>query len=159
MQRWCVLPYVPMLSISHAATGAFIATKVSNPLLSFPLILASHYVEDYVLHWDAGTGLSNGTRKRSHAFLLELIDLALAIVLVYLLFQQSIMAVNTHAWFGAFVGLLPDFLEAPRNFLHWTPWFLKPVNRFHHALHHSTPNVLLGLLPQVIVLLLIFFLR
>ena len=145
-----------MLSISHAATGAFIATKVSNPLIAFPLVLASHYAEDYILHWDVGTGLTNGTRKRATAFLLELIDLVLAGALVFLLFQQSAAAVNMNAWFGAFVGLLPDFIEAPRNFFHWNPWFLKPLNRFHHALHHSTPNMALGLLPQIILLALLF---
>ncbi len=148
-----------MLSISHSLTGAFIATKLPNPLLYIPLTLASHYLEDWILHWDVGTGLSNGTRKKSTAILLELGDLALSVVLIYWLFQASSPTLAIHAWIGAFMGLLPDFVEAPRNFLKFNPWWLKPFNDFHHGFHHSTPNMLLGLAPQVVVFGLILLLR
>ncbi|HZZ98306.1 MAG TPA: hypothetical protein VFG51_00050 [Candidatus Saccharimonadia bacterium] len=145
-----------MLSISHAATGAFIAAKVQNPLLYVPLVLVSHYIEDYILHWDVGTGLSNGTRQRAHAFLLEFIDLGLAIFIIWLMYKSATPAVQFNASVGGFVGLVPDFMEAPRNFLHWNPWFLKPFNHFHHMLHHSTPNMVLGLVPQIILIALLF---
>jgi hypothetical protein len=148
-----------MLSISHAATGAFIAAKVQNPLLYVPLVLASHYAEDFVLHWDVGTGLSNGSRKPYHAFMLELIDLALAAGIVWLMYKTATPMIQVDAGVGALIGLLPDFIEAPRNFLHWNPWFLRPLNKFHHALHHSTPNMALGLAPQVILLLALFALK
>lgn len=148
-----------MLSVSHALTGAIIAEKVHNPILYIPLVLASHYLEDWILHWDVGTGLSNGTRKKSTAMLLEIVDLALTGVLVLAFFQMGKTAIQYDAFFGAFLGLLPDFLEAPRNFLHWNPWFLKPFNDFHHGFHHSTPNILRGLAPQFVVVGLIFFFR
>ncbi len=145
-----------MLSISHALTGAFLAVKLKNPILYIPATLASHYIEDWILHWDVGTGLSNGTRKRCDAILLELIDLALAAVLVFALFQAGRQGLQTDAWIGMFFGLLPDFIEAPRNFLKFNPWWLKPFNDFHHNFHHSTPNIFLGLLPQFVVIGLIF---
>ncbi|EKD43638.1 MAG: hypothetical protein ACD_72C00193G0001, partial [uncultured bacterium] len=78
-----------MLSVSHAVTGAFIAAKLPHPALYVPLILASHYLEDWIPHWDVGTGLSNGTRKRSTAFILEIFDLAIALGLVYLFWQAG----------------------------------------------------------------------
>lgn len=148
-----------MLSISHALTGAFIAHKIPNVLISTPLILASHYIEDWILHWDVGTGLSNGTRRKVTAIVLEIFDLVITLGLVYWWFQVPREGLYWTAWFGAFVGLLPDFLEAPRNFFHFNPPWLKPFNDFHHNFHHSTPNMLLGLVPQAIVLILIFFLR
>lgn len=148
-----------MLSIAHALTGAFIATKVHNPLLAVPLILASHYIEDWVLHWDVGTGLTKGTRKIHTAILLELGDLALTGILLYSFFQSGQTMFQTSAWLGGIIALLPDFLEAPRNFLHYNPFWLKPFNDFHHNFHHSTPNILLGLFPQVVVLAIIFFFR
>lgn len=148
-----------MLSISHALTGAFISSKIPNPFISTPLILASHYIEDWILHWDVGTGLTNGSRKRRDAILLEIGDMILAFILIVLFFQIEKSTLQLHIWYGAFIGLLPDFVEAPRNFLHWNPWFLKPFNSFHHMMHHSTPNMALGLLPQFIVVGAIFLLR
>lgn len=137
-----------MLSISHAVTGAFIATKVSNPYLAVPLILLSHYLEDAVPHWDVGTGLTKGVKSPSAAFRHELIDLGLAGLLVILMFRGG----GVIPYWGAFFGLLPDFLEAPRNFLKWEPRWLAPLNRFHHSFHHSIPHVAAGLAPQIILL-------
>jgi hypothetical protein len=148
-----------MLSISHALTGAFLASKLQNPILYIPATLVSHYIEDWIIHWDVGTGLTNGTRKRRDAILMELIDLGISGVLIFLLFQAGKPNLSFGVWFGAFLGLLPDFVEAPRNFLHFNPWWLKPFNDFHHGFHHSTPNIILGLLPQVVVVGLIFIFR
>jgi hypothetical protein len=145
-----------MLSVSHALTGAFIASKFTHPIVFIPLTLASHYLQDWIPHWDVGTGLSSGKRKRSTAILLEFGDLALTIGLVYLFWQGEL---TWQIGLGAFMGLLPDFMEAPRNFLKWEPFFLKPFNEFHHQFHHSVPNMIFGLLPQVAVILAVFFLK
>jgi len=144
-----------MLSIAHTATGALIATKISNPLISLPLILASHYIEDSILHWDAGTGLSSGVKTPSDAFKHEIIDMALSIIFILLIFQLPHSQLNLNAWLGAFVSLIPDFLEAPRNFLKQEPTWLRPINRFHAKFHHSTSNVFVGLLPQLILLIIV----
>ncbi len=151
-----------MLSISHAATGAFLAAKLHNPILYVPVVLLSHYVEDWILHWDVGTGLSNGTRKKSTAFILEIFDLLLAVGIVLAMYPISTLHPiqnlltgqfgGLDPYVGALVGLLPDFLEAPRNFFRWNPPFLKPINAFHHAIHRSTPNIIKGLWPQLVLL-------
>lgn len=148
-----------MLSISHSLTGAFIASKLPHPALYIPLILASHYLEDWIPHWDVGTGLSNGKRKRSTAILLELGELTITLALVYWFWQTASSGPSLHIWIGASTGLVPDFLEAPRNFLKWEPSFFKPLNRFHGLFHHSIPNMWLGLTPQIILVLSIFALK
>ena len=148
-----------MLSISHGLTGALIASKIPNPLISTPLILASHYLEDWILHWDFGTGLSKGTRKKSTAIILEIFDLIATATLVYWWFQAGSNGLNIQAWYGTFIGLLPDFLEAPRNFLNCNPAVLKIHNDFHQGFHHSTPNILMGLLPQFVVVGLVFLVK
>ncbi len=148
-----------MLSISHGVTGAFIATKLPHPLLFIPLILASHYLEDWIPHWDVGTGLSTGKRKRSTAILLEFGDLALTAGLVFFFWRSFGPSTLWLAGLGAFIGLIPDFCEAPRNFLKWEPFFLKPLNKFHNSFHHSIPNMVVGLTPQFIVLAVIWLLR
>jgi hypothetical protein len=148
-----------MLSISHSLTGAFIATKIPNFLVYTPLVMASHYLEDWIPHWDVGTGLSTGKRKRMTAIYLEFGELFISIALIYLFFQHGHSTIQYHAWIGAFIGLLPDFLEAPRNFLKWEPGFLKPINNFHALFHHSTPDILFGLCPQVVTVAAIWFLK
>lgn len=148
-----------MLSISHSLTGSLIAVTMPQPWLYIPVIFASHYIEDWIPHWDVGTGLSRGTRKRSTAIFLELVELGITAILIYLFFQAGKTEINWLAWIGGFVALIPDFIEAPRNFLRWEPWFFKPLNDLHGAFHHSTPNVLFGMLPQVILWIVIWFLR
>jgi len=147
-----------MLSLAHATTGAFVAAKLGHPLLYVPLAIGLHYLQDWIPHWDVGTGLSNGTRKKKTAVRLEFVDLALTAGLIYLLWQQG-QPLNYYIWIGAFAGLLPDFLEAPRNFLGWEPKFLKPINNFHGKFHHSIPHMVYGLAPQVVVLIAIGLLR
>jgi hypothetical protein len=148
-----------MLSISHSVTGAFIATHLPHPLLYIPLIFASHYLEDWIPHWDVGTGLSSGKRRRETAIILEFGELFITFALVYFFWQYGHSELNMNAWIGAGIGLIPDFLEAPRNFLKWEPKFFKPLNELHGMFHHSTPNMLFGLAPQVIVIATIFWLR
>ncbi len=148
-----------MLSISHSLTGAFLASVMPQPVLFVPAIFASHYLEDWIPHWDVGTGLSNGKRKRSHAIIMELAELVITAALLYLFFQLGRSDINWLAWIGGGIALIPDFIEAPRNFLKKEPWFLKPLNDLHQAFHHSTPNVLVGLTPQIILWLVIWLLR
>lgn len=157
-----------MLSISHAVTGAFIAVKVANPALAVPLILLSHYLEDAIPHWDVGTGMGKGLKNPTLALRHEFVDLALAVTLVLLFYHSQFPLVpnlatasvrNFAPYWGAFLGLLPDFLEAPRNFLKYEPAWLRPINRFHRIFHHSIPHVLDGLAPQLILLTILWFLR
>ena len=150
-----------MLSIAHSATGAIIAAKVQNPFLYVPIVLALHYLQDFIPHWDVGTGLTNGSRKRIHAFFLEWIDLVLSAGLIFALYPlpSSLDFSSLHPYIGAFIALVPDFLEFPINFLHWDIPLIKPINNFHHRFHHSTPNVFIGLLPQIALILLITLLH
>lgn len=144
-----------MLSIPHATAGAFVASQFPNPWVYIPAAIAFHYFCDWVPHWDVGTGLSSGKRKKATAIKLEFIDLALTGALIYALWQAPAESFQTHIWVGAFAGLIPDFLEAPRNFLKYEPFFLKPLNNFHALFHHSTPNMLVGLAPQIALLAII----
>jgi hypothetical protein len=148
-----------MLSISHSITGAFIASKLPHPGLYVPLTLAAHYFQDWIPHWDVGTGLSNGKRKRKSAVVMELIELVIAATLIYFFWQRGQAQIQWHIWIAAFVGLIPDFLEAPRNFLKWEPNWLKPINAFHNLFHHSTLNKYVGLTPQIILVAAVWLLR
>ncbi|SRR5258706_3722765 len=148
-----------MLSIAHGPTGAFIASKIPNPFLSIPLVLASHFLEDRVPHWDVGQGLTKKTKSKKSAFLQELFtDFPLSILIVYLFFQIG-RPFDWHIWMGWFVGLLPDFLEFPYLFLkvRFTP--IKELAAFHKWCHRSIPNKFQGLWPQAVVLIVIYLFK
>ncbi len=154
-----------MLSIAHAATGTVLATNISSPIWAIPLILASHYALDAVAHHDAGTGLSSGKKTRKTALFLGILDLILAGGLVLTMYPYLGFRIwDFEFWaqapvWGALLGLLPDFLEAPRNFLHYEPRWLRGINRFHASFHHSIPNIPAGLAPQLILLTLLWVLH
>jgi len=148
-----------MLSIPHTLTGAFIASKLPYPIVYVPLTLGMHYLQDWIPHWDVGTGLSKGTRKKSTAIMLEFVDLAISAVMIYWFFRSAPADNQLHIWLGALTGIMPDLIESPRNFLKWEPAFLKPFNEFHGKFHHSTPQMMLGLIPQIVVIIAIWFLR
>lgn len=148
-----------MLSITHGATGALIASKIPNPLISIPLVIFSHYVEDRVPHWDVGQGLSDWKKSRESAFFHELFfDFPLSILFVYIFFQIG-RPFDSQVWLGWFVSLLPDFLEFPYLFLDMKFTPLKQLTAFHNWIHYSTPNKLWGLLPQLLVILLVILLK
>lgn len=156
-----------MLSISHATTGAVIASRIGNPYIAIPLIVLSHYLEDAIAHWDAGTGLGSGKKTRRNAVTHGIIDLLLAGIIVLFFYPSTLNSILTSPaliftlspiW-GAFFGLLPDFLEAPRNFLKYEPSWLRPINKFHNSFHHSIPRVIDGLAPQILLLFVLYLLR
>jgi len=148
-----------MLSIAHGSTGALIASKIPNPFISFPIILASHFLEDRIPHWDVGQGLTEGKKRKLDAFLQELFfDFPLSIIIVYALFQIG-RPFDWHIWFGWFVGLLPDIVEFPYLFLRIRGKYINRFASFHNSFHQSTPSKFWGLLPQAFVLLLILLVK
>jgi len=135
------------------------ASKIPNPLISIPIIIASHFIEDYIPHWDVGQGLTSKKKQKKTAFFQELFfDFPLSILIIYFLFQVG-RPFDWRPWLGWFVGLLPDFIEFPYLFLGHRNPLLNGFARFHSIVHRSTPHKLWGLLPQLLVLLLVVLLK
>jgi|CXWL01.1.fsa_nt_gi hypothetical protein len=148
-----------MLSIAHGLTGAFIATKIDNPILSVPLIIAAHFLEDYIPHWDVGQGLTKKIKSHKAAFFQEIFtDFPASILLVFYFFQFQ-QSFSWTPWIGWFLALLPDFIEFPYIFLNWRFFPIKQLAAIHKFFHHSTPKKLLGLLPQIAVIALIYYFK
>lgn len=148
-----------MLSVAHGPTGALIASKIPNPFISIPLCILAHFIEDYIPHWDTGQGLTKKKKSKKAAFLQELlIDFPLSIVIVFFLFQYG-QPFSWIIWAGWFAALAPDFIEFPHLFLGWKFWPISQITKIHNAIHRSTPDKLRGLLPQIVVILVIFLLR
>ncbi len=148
-----------MLSISHALTGAFVAVKLTHPLIYTPVAIASHYFEDWIPHWDVGTGLTNGLRTRRTAFIFGLVELIVGLGLVVWFWYPAGNEILIRALLGSFLGLLPDFLTAPKTFLKLQLPLLKTLDGFHKQMHHSVASIWFGLTPQIILWGLLWWLR
>lgn len=148
-----------MLSIPHSLTGAFLASQIPNPVFYVPGAIAAHYLEDWIPHWDFGTGLSTGKRSIKAALFFEVLELVVAFGLLYWFFQAGHDQLQWHIWLGAVAGILPDLVDAPKNFLKLDLKWIRPLTDLHHFFHHSTPNVLFGLLPQLFVVIAVYLLK
>jgi hypothetical protein len=143
-----------MVSISHAVTGAYIASMMPDqPWLYLPLAFGSHFVLDYVTHFDLGIAMKMYRWNKLEIAIWESLDLLVAGVLVAVIWGQSAANFNWAIWLGALVSVTPDFMEATDYFFECPLKILKPFYKFHHDFHNSTRNVFWGLLPQVILVI------
>jgi len=138
-----------MMLVTHATFGAFLATKISDPLISSPLLVASHFAFDRIPHWDLGRGF----KKRAKLFNLILggIDFSTAIFLCWLIFQNN-KPLNPLLWTGVFFSLLPDFLEFPVLFLDWKFFPFNKLEIIHSHYFHRRTKFPQGLIPQLIII-------
>lgn len=143
-----------MVSVSHAFTGAFIASYLpEQPYLYLPLALVSHFLLDNVTHYDIGIAAKVYQFKKWQIIVLELLDLALAAGLIAWIYQQSFANFQLALWLGALAGITPDLLQATDYILQKPLKILQPFYAFHHRYHHSTKSAFWGLLPQAILLI------
>lgn len=143
-----------MLLATHALVGASAAQKIKNPFLSFPLILALHFLMDLIPHWDLGTDFRKRTKVKN--FFLAFLDGLSALLSVFFLFQYQ-KSFSFLLWLGAGISLLPDFLEAPYIFLDFH--LFPSIDHFHSKIaHRKSREVIGGLIPQLIIIGLVIFL-
>jgi len=138
-----------MLVVTHALVGGFVASKISNPVISSPLIFASHFLLDRIPHWDLGTGFRK--RKKIINFLLGWADLIGGIGICWLILQKN-SPFKPLLWTGVFFSLLPDFLEFPPLFLNWKFFPLDKLEIIHSHLLHRRTKFPQGLIPQFIII-------
>lgn len=142
-----------MLSTTHSLTSALIVSRISSPIISFPLTLICHYLMDTIPHWDTGSGLSYGAKPKKWAFIHTLVDLAVAAVVVFFLFQIG-KTLSIKLWLGVLVGISPDIVEAPALFLDYRPPPINWLEKFHNKFHRRW-QFPWGLIPQIIIIAII----
>ena len=147
-----------MLSITHAMTGAYIASLCPEPLFYMPVAIFMHYLEDSVPHWDAAMlcRKKDGEKSTSGLIFWGMTDLLVAGGLVFVVFQglswpTSWTEINWPAWLGAGAGILPDIIEVPNSFFKKKPAILKPFFKIHKAVHQKIYNFWWGFLLQALI--------
>lgn len=104
-----------MTATSHAIIGAVIAAKIGNPAIAIPVAILSHIAADAFPHWDTGTNRLK--KNRSRFFLETLIDVALGLIISFILLRFLFPSTDL---IYAFVIILAsqalDWSTAPFNF-------------------------------------------
>lgn len=105
-----------MTATGHAVIGTVIAAKIGNPTLAIPLAIASHFVADFLPHWD--TGFHRHHESKMRFFLNTCLDVifsfALSAAIIKLFFAQTSLS---YAFLIVAMAQLPDWLTAPYLFL------------------------------------------
>lgn len=137
-----------MYSPLHAAAGLTIVALVPNPVLSFPLAIASHYLLDALPHGDM--------RKPPHVLqvaegrrllITEAIDMPLTALVVWKLTTIFSSLSPLYLLAGAVAGILPDILwggkfllEAAHLRLPGLTRVLDVHHRWHEWIHVKAPR-------------------
>jgi len=143
------------VSIAHAAAGSFIAATFPSPWVYIPLCLLSHFALDFVRHFDVGVAMKMRHFSKLEIVFWEGLDLLIAVGVVAFAWRQTPTSWQPHIWWGAFFGILPDILEASDYFFERPLAILHPLYYLHETFHHSTRDVIWGVLPQVILVSII----
>lgn len=146
-----------MLEFPHAMVGAAIATAIPNPLISIPLSLASHFVTDYVPHWNPHIH----TEKKAHgkvsskSVAILVVDAGAALVfglwLASRTLPNSIQALNIILC--CFASVAPDVAEIPYYFSNIKIASVEKLLSFQRRHQWNVPMVW-GLLSQLLVVLI-----
>ncbi|OGH11762.1 MAG: hypothetical protein A2857_03845 [Candidatus Levybacteria bacterium RIFCSPHIGHO2_01_FULL_36_15] len=100
-----------MTATGHALVGALIAGKISNPLISVPLAFASHFVCDYIPHWDEGTYWRKKSRLR--LFNETVVDVVISLTLSFVLYRNILLQSDyVSLYLCVFAAQFPDWIAS-----------------------------------------------
>jgi len=142
-----------MLALSHALTGALIASK-TTPVVGYSLAIISHPLLDLFPHWDFNTRC-NDDRSVIKTIALSLADASIGFGLGILLYNSQVPLDQLLT--TMFLAQLPDWLEAPYHVFKWKFPPFTWVKKFQHMMHWKL-QAPWGILTQLTYLGIILFL-
>ncbi len=141
-----------MLELPHAIVGAAIATAIPDPRISLPLAFASHFITEYIPHWNPHlfTELKTLGRVSRRSLIIVTIDASLALILGTWIALRSPQPLIVLA--ACFLAVLPDVMEIPYFFFHWHPKFEEKLVMWQRS-HQLNVAPVWGILCQLIVII------
>lgn len=143
-----------MLAATHAVVGAIIAKSAATPEVGYLAALISHPLLDLFPHWDLKT--RDLTKTKWQILWTSLLDAAIGFTIGFLLFGRSVNPLVLAL--TMFIAQLPDWLEAPLHIFNWRFPPFTTVKKLQHYWHTKLAFPL-GIIPQLAIVLLAFFLR
>lgn len=121
-----------MTILPHVAFGAAVGSLIPNPYLASGAGFISHFVLDFIPHWDPN--LRNLSKRRKIFYgMLFLIDLCLSVTLLWFLKDYK------NIFFAGLIGALVDL----ENFYHFIP-----IHDSRKTFWHRRTTPLWGLFNQ-----------
>jgi len=152
-----------MLLTPHTAAGVAIASLLPEPWLAIPLSFLSHFVLDFIPHWDRiGLGLleENFQRISSRVFRLVLLDALFSLVFVLFFIYRALgagegpdLGLGVLILFSALAANLPDLFYIPLAFFgkKWG-WVIGVVKVQSKLQERSKASFPLGMATQIAVI-------
>ena len=150
-----------MLELPHVAVGAAIAVQTGNPLIFLPLAFLSHFLVDFIPHWNPN--IYNEIKKFGKVSLksnlIIIIDILLSLTFGLTIAMRFWPDTSRAIFFllACFLAVLPDVIEAPYFYLKCKYPVLEKIIDFQRK-HQGKTTMLLGLLIQMAVLIICFYL-
>ena len=146
-----------MLELPHAIVGATIAIKIGNPFLSLPLAFLAHFLLDILPHWNPHifTEMQATGKVSKKSITIIALDAFLALSVGLFMALQYWPDTNRVIiiLLGAFMGVVPDLVEAPYFFFHSKNKLLLKLIHFQGGIQWKTAPFV-GILTQIVTLLL-----
>jgi hypothetical protein len=148
-----------VLETSHVIVAAAIGYKI-DPYLSFPLAFASHFVLETIPHWNPHlmTEMKKFGKITEKSKAIIVVDVLLSLFCGF--FIASMALPDTTRFLTiilcAFLGVLPDLIEAPYFFLNKRGGILEWWVRMQKSIQSDT-NLTLGMISQAAVALISIF--
>lgn len=144
-----------MLETPHVAVGAALATRIPNPYIAIPLALASHFMLEFVPHWNPH--LNTETKKygkpTKQTSIIVAIDVVLSLAiggfLAYRVFPDTNHSLTI--LFASFASVLPDVVEGPYFFLGMRNSLIKRWIIFQKSIQNDVP-MFPGILTQLVTI-------
>lgn len=145
-----------MLELPHVLVGAAIATAIPDPRISLPLALASHFITDYIPHWNPhlNTELKTSGEISIRSKIIIMADAGLALTVgTYLAATRGNFVIIMLA---CFLAVAPDVAEIPYYFLGMKVGWIEKLISWQRT-HQWNVKPFWGILIQILVIIVSFY--
>lgn len=130
----------------HILAGAAIATRVSNPAYGFIFAFLSHYLLDFIPHWEYSIkNIAEKHWRKSFPDFLKIVLDSSAAILIITLFTKNLFL----AFAGGFFAILPDGFAMLYYFFPKNRLLEKHHNIFHTKIVHFLKNEKISLFWRI----------
>ncbi len=144
-----------MLETPHTLVGAAIGIKISNPALSLPLALASHFVLDKLPHWNPHlyTEKKENGKISSKSLIIISIDATIALLsgTTIAIKESRDLSHFLIIMAACFLAVLPDVIEFPYFFLNKKCVLMEKWIHFQKSIQNNA-SPLWGIISQIITI-------